>query len=202
MNEKDTLHLWFKPYSGVMTDGDVALVERYGKCFYPKTMCVLAKHLHRTIGKITRLCEPNAFEYQMMHFTQAANKRYVIQESLREVTDTNGLNIAIQPTTAEERKKFTKLLDKNQLGTVTNVVAYLENSLEMEGHLWENAKLKGGAEAIPILKELITFLKNIRAFASVATFEVSNTENGLVLTLALLSPSVITYHTRIDWVLG
>ncbi|BAW19283.1 hypothetical protein [Ralstonia phage RP31] len=204
MTENDTLHLWFKPYGGVMGDSDVAFVERYGRRFYPKAMGELAKQLHKLCAKITRMCPAGMFEYQMMHWTKKANSRYVIQESLRDKEDLQGLSIAIQPTTADERKLFTQSYqdgEGNRGTPVQNVVLYLEDSLENEGHKWENAKMKNGQEALPVLLEIIAFLKTVKNTCCVDTCEVTHSEQGIIITLALVSPGVLSYYTRIDWVI-
>lgn len=205
MTENDTLHLWFKPYGGVMEDSDVAFVERYGRRFYPKAMAELTKQLHRCAAKITRLCEPGTFEYHMTHYTRRSNNRYVIQESLRDVSDDTGLSLTIQPTTADERKVFQQCFTEENTASstqpVANVVAYLEDSLENESHKWAGARMKNGQEALPVLLELIGFLKAVRNTVRVHTFECGYGENGIVLTLALVAPSVLSYYTRLDWVI-
>ena len=87
MSENDKLHLWYKPYGGVVSDSDLAFVERYCRRFYPKAMGELAKQIHRMAAKVTRMCEPNTFEYSLMHYTSKASNRYVIQETLRDIND-------------------------------------------------------------------------------------------------------------------
>lgn len=205
MTENDILHLLFKPYGGVMIDSDVAFVERYGRRFYPKAMRELAKQLHRLTAKITKMCPPGMFEYQLMHYTKKASDRYVIMESLRDVQDIQGLNIAIQPTTQEERKIFTECF-KDETGTTTspvqNVVMYLEDSLENENYKWENARMKNGQEALPVLLEIIAFLKTIKSACRVHNFEVTHSPLGIIFTLTLISPRVLSYYTRIDWILA
>jgi hypothetical protein len=204
MTENDTLHLWFKPYGGVMEDSDVAFVERYGRRFYPKAMGELTKQLHRACAKITRLCEPGVFEYHLTHYTRKANNRYVIQESLRDVGDDQGLNLTIQPTTADERRAFQQCFAEdasNPTQPVANVVTYLEDSLENENHKWAGAKMKSGQEALPVLLEIIAFLKAVKNTVRVHTFACSHGPSGIVISLALVSPSVLSYYTRLDWVI-
>jgi hypothetical protein len=202
MTENDTLHLWFKPYGGVMGDGDVAFAERYGRRFYPKAMGELAKQLHKLVAKISKTCNKGTFEYMLQHYTRAVTKRYIIQESLRDVVDPNGLSIGIQPTTPEERKLFSQCFHEgaNQNTTpILNVIAYLEDTLCNEAHKWENAKMKDGQEALPVLLDIIEFLKGIKNVARVYAFEIEQTPIGHVLTLALVTPGVLSYYTRIDW---
>jgi hypothetical protein len=33
MSETDTLHLWFRPYGGVINESDVSFIERYSRRF-------------------------------------------------------------------------------------------------------------------------------------------------------------------------
>lgn len=204
MTENDTLHLWFKPYGGVIGDSDVAFVERYGRRFYPKAMAELAKHLHRTVAKITRMCAADTFEYRLTHITKKANNRYVIEESLRDIDDDQGLNISIQATTPEERKLFTQCFQAENGGDtqpVASVIAYLEDSLQNENERWAGSRMKNGQEALPILLELIDFLKAVRNVCRVHTFSLSYSERGIVITLALVTPGVLAYYTRVDWVI-
>lgn len=204
MTENDILHLWFKPYAGVMTEADAAFVERYSKRFYPKAMNELSKHMHRLSAKVTRMAVPGSFEYQLTHYTQGVNKRYIIEESVRDTLDATGLNFGIQATTPEERRIFSECFNAEKTSTgntqpVQNVVAYLEDTLAMESHKWENAKMKSGQEALPVLKEIIEFLKSVKNVVRVHTFEVTTKPIGTELTLVLLSPGVLSYYTRIDW---
>lgn len=205
MTETDTLHLWYKPYGGVMGDGDVAFVERYGRRFYPKAMVELAKHVHRTAGKITRLCKEGTFEFQMRHYTKKATGRYVIEETLRDAVDYTGLSFGIQEANREERKLFSQCFaDESGASTspVANVIAYLEDSISNEHHRWQNARLKDGQDALPVLLELIAFLKAVKNVARVYTFECSQDQRGIALTLALVCPGVLSYYTRIDWIIA
>lgn len=207
MKQNDTtLHLWFKPYNGVMTEADVMFVERYSRRFYPRAMNVLAKGLHQLAANLTRAAEQqgktNAFEFQMRHYTVNANKRYVLEESLLDPNHQQGFNIGIQATTGEERRLFADAC--NEEGSVIlqspmSVIAYLEDSLKMDTHKWENAKLHNGVDAISVVKELITFLGSVKNTVRVYNFEVIDGEDGPYVTLALLTPGVMAYYTRLDW---
>lgn len=202
MTDTDTLHLWFKPYGGVINEADVSFIERYSRRFYPKAMGELTKQLHRLTAKITRMYPAGMFEYQLTHFTKKATNRYLIEESLRDAKDDTGLNISIQATTHEERKIFSECFEaETDITTqpVQNVVAYLEDSLESESHKWANAKMQNGEEALLALKEIIGFLKAIRNHVRVHTFEVNHGASGITMSIALLSPGVLSYYTRIDW---
>lgn len=201
MSENDTLHLWFKPYGGVINEADVSFIERYSRRFYPKAMSDLTKQLHRLAAKITKIYPAGMFEYQLTHFTKKASKRYVIEEALRDLNDANGLNFGIQATTPEERKIFSECFEAEANGTqpVGNVVAYLEDSLETEYHKWEGAKMQNGQEALPALKEIIGFLKSVKNHVRVHSFEVNHGPTGITLMIVLLSPGVLSYYTRIDW---
>lgn len=201
MSETDTLHLWFRPYGGVINESDVSFIERYSRRFYPKAMGDLTKQLHRLAAKITKIYPAGMFEYQLTHFTKKASKRYVIEESLRDVKADFGLNFGIQATTPEERKIFAECFEAETDATqpVQNVVAYLEDSLESESHKWEGVKMHNGEDAMPALKEIIGFLKSIKNHVRVHTFEVNHGPTGINLTIALLSPGVLSYYTRIDW---
>ena len=201
MSENDTLHLWFKPYGGVINESDVSFIERYSRRFYPKAMGDLTKQLHRLAAKITKIYPAGMFEYQLTHFTKKATKRYVIEESLRDAKADSGLNFGIQATNAEERKIFAECFESESGSTqpVQNVVAYLEDSLESEAHKWEGAKMQNGEDAMPALKEIIGFLKCVKNHVRVHSFEVNHTPAGIVMTIILLSPGVLSYYTRIDW---
>ncbi len=201
MSETDTLHLWFRPYGGVINESDVSFIERYSRRFYPKAMGDLTKQLHRLAAKITKIYPAGMFEYQLTHFTKKASKRYVIEESLRDSKADFGLNFGIQATTPEERKIFAECCEAETDATqpVQNVVAYLEDSLESESHKWEGVKMHNGEDAMPALKEIIGFLKTIKNHVRVHTFEVNHGPAGINLTIALLSPGVLSYYTRIDW---
>lgn len=204
MTENDTLHLWFKPFGGTMNDADVAFVERYSRRFYPKAMTELSKQIKRLAAKVTRMCAPHSFEYQLTHHTQAANNRYVIEESLRDVADANGLNFGIQATTPEERRVFADCFNAEQSNTastqsVQQVVAYLEDTIQSEAHHWSHAKMANGQDAMPVLQEVISFLKSVKNVVRVHSFEVNYTQAGIVLTVVLVSPGVLSYYARIDW---
>lgn len=204
MAENDTLHLWFKPYGGIMNETDLAFVERYSKRYYPKAMTELAKQVHRLAAKVMHICPPGMFEFQLQHYTRKINNRYVIQESLRDLLDVQGLNFGIQATTPDERRIFADCFTAAQVGAATtqsvpSIIAYLEDSLEMESHKWENAKMQNGQEVLPVLLEIISFLKTVKNAVTVHTFEVDFRESGIVITIVLLSPDVLSYYTRIDW---
>lgn len=204
MSENDTLHLWFKPYGCTLNEGDLAFVERYGKRFYPRAMSELATRLHSTMARIVKLCPPQTFQYQLTHRTSGATNRYVIEENLRDREDVTGLQMGIQATNQEERALFNQcFIDEESVQKTTqsiqNVIAYLSDSIEMENHKWANAKMQNGADAIPVVYELISFLKAIKNFARVYSFELSQTETGMNLTMALICPTVLAYYTRIDW---
>jgi hypothetical protein len=206
MKQNDTtLHLWFKPYNGIMTEADVSFVERYSKRFYPRAMSSLARELHRLVADITRYFPAEMFAYQMSHFTVNANGRYILEESLRDASHDDGLCIGIQATTAEERRVFdaafgqdgATLEEKTQ--SVHGVIAYLEDSLKMESHKWENAKLHNGGEAIWVVKQLVGFLNSIKTLVRVYEFSLTESEDGMRMTMVLVSPGVKAYYTRLDW---
>lgn len=201
MTDSDILHLWFRPYGGVINEADVSFIERYSRRFYPKAMNELTKQMHKLTAKITKMYPAGMFEYQLTHFTKKATNRYLIEESLRDLKDNAGLSFGIQATTPEERRLFTECFEADVDSTqpVQNVVAYLEDSLESESHKWVNAKMQNGEEALPALMEIIGFLKTIKNHVRVHTFEVDHNQAGIVLTIILLSPGVLSYYTRIDW---
>lgn len=208
MKQNDTtLHLWFKPYNGVMTEADVSFVERYSKRFYPRAMSSLARELHRLVADITRQFTAGMFAYQMSHFTVNANGRYILEESLRDSTDMEGFCIGIQASTAEERRLFDQsfgqdgamLEEKTQ--SMHGVIAYLEDSLKMEDHKWLNAKLHNGGDAIPVLKQLIGFLNSVKTMARVYDFSLREEATGLRMTMVIVSPGVKAYYTRLDWLI-
>ncbi len=205
MTENDTLHLWYKPYGGVMGDGDVVFVDRYSKRFYPKTMNELAKQLHRAAAKITKLCAKGTFEYRLRHYTRQATGRYVIEETLQDANDALGLTMGIQATTPEERRMFSECFKDEKGGGTTAVqaaVAYLEDSIENENHKWAGIKMRDGQDALPVLQEVIAFLKLVKNVVRVHTFEVTHSEQGIGMTIALVTPDVLAYYTRIDWNIG
>lgn len=201
-----TLHLWFKPYNGVMTEADITFVERYSRRFFPRAMNGLAKGLHQFAANLTRMAEQlqkvGAFEYQMSHYTNNSNGRYVLEESVRDPNHEHAFNIGIQATTGEERRLFTAAFNEEgtvQLQSTAGVIAYLEDSLKMEAHKWEGAKLHNGVDAISVVNELIAFLNSVKTSVRVYNFEIIEEENGRYLTLALLTPGVMAYYTRLDW---
>ena len=204
MTDNDSLHLWFRPYGGVINEADVSFIERYSRRFYPKAMGELTKQLHRLSAKLTRMYPAGMFEYQLKHFTKKVSNRYLIEESLTDAKDKNGLKLRIQATTAEERKKFTECFESETDATqpVQNVVAYLEDTLETESHKWANAKMDNGEEALPALREIIEFLKLIKNQVRVYAFEVEHGRSGIELSVVLLSPGVLSYYTRIDWTIA
>lgn len=207
MTENDTLHLWFKPYEQVLGEADIAFIDRYCRRFYPRAMGELTKRLHKLVAKITQLTGPNVMEYSLQHYSKKATKRYILEESLRDTKSADGLSISIQSTTPDERRLFSECFTAEQTETgntqpVQNVVSYLEDSLESESHKWENAKIGNGQDALPILMEIIEFLKQIKNHVRVYHFEVTQTQRGIELTLAMLSPGVLSYYTRIDWVIA
>lgn len=202
MKENDTLHLWFKPYEGIVSESDLTFIDRYCRRFYPRAMGELTKRLHKLAARITQMVGPGVFEYSLQHYSKKATKRYVLEESVRDINDVSGLYFAIQATTPEERQLFSDCVkdansDKTQ--PVQNVIAYLEDSLEMESHKWENAKMADGREALPVLKEIIDFLKQVKNHVRVYQFEMNQGQRGISLTLCLLSPGVLSYYTRFDW---
>lgn len=204
MTDSDALHLWFRPYNGVVSDSDVSFIQQYGKKFYPRAMGGLTLQLHRLIMKVTRMYKPGLFEYCMMHRTLGSTKRYVIEEYLCDAEDESGLNIGIQATTPEERKLFIECFEAGETGAsatqaVQNTITYLEDSLEAESEMWANARMKNGHEALPALLEIIAFLKAVKNRVRVYSFEVNQSEKGIAMSIALLSPSVLSYYTRIDW---
>jgi hypothetical protein len=210
MKQNDTtLHLWFKPYKGVMTEADVTFVERYSRRFFPKAMNPLAKALHQLAANLTRMAEKlqkaDAFEYQMRHYTVNSNSRYVLEESLLDPSHPHGFNFGIQATTGEERRIFAECLTDESGNATTvlqsplGVIAYLEDSLKMDAHKWENAKLHNGIDAISVVQEVITFLKAVKNSVRVYNFEVIESEDGPYVTMALLTPGVLAYYTRLDW---
>jgi hypothetical protein len=208
MKQNDTtLHLWFKPYNGIMTEADVSFVERYSKRFYPRAMSGLARELHRLVADITRHFPAELFAYQMSHYTVNANGRYILEESLRDHSHDEGFCIGIQATTAEERRVFdaafgqdgSTMQEKTQ--SVHGVIAYLEDSLKMESHKWENAKLHNGSDAITVVKQLIGFLNSVKSISRVYDFSLNEEEGGMRATLILVSPGVKAYYTRLDWLI-
>lgn len=208
MKQNDTtLHLWFKPYNGVMTEADVSFVERYSKRFYPRAMSGLARELHRLVAEITRQYPGDMFAYQMSHFTVNANGRYILEESLRDPSSEDGFCIGIQATTAEERRVFdvafgvdgATMQEKTQ--SVHGVIAYLEDSLKMEDHKWLGAKLHNGAEALAVVKQLVGFLNSIKSLARIYDFSMKEDEAGIRMTMVLVSPGVKAYYTRLDWLI-
>ncbi len=206
MNPNDaTLHLWFKPHENVMNDSDVAMVNGYGKRFYPHAVTKVAEDMRKVAVALTRMTKGVGFEYQMRHFTYNHNKRYAIEESLRDVMSPDGFSISIQNTNTEERRLFIKAFDderKNegkQLSSVMSVVAYLQDSLHSEAHLWDNAKLHNGQSAVDVMLEVINFLISIKNKVKVYDFSMKDTKEGRVLTMALVCPGTLSYYTRIDW---
>lgn len=204
MKQNDTTpHLWFRPISGILTEADVAFVERYSKRFHPRAMNAMSHALHRMVANITGRCEADKFAYQLSHYTFNANKRYVLEESLRDPSHENGLSVGIQGTTHEERALFRACFDQEDgattLQSVQGVKAYLEDSLRMESHKWEHAKLHNGEDALPVVKDIIAFLDAVKSAARVYSFSFTDSKEGMVLSLALVTPGVIAYYTRIDW---
>ena len=202
MNEHDTLHLWFKPMNTtVFSSTDMSFVERYCQRYYPKAMERLAGHLHRSIGRLVKLC-PGMFQYQLMHHTKANTNRYFIEESLKEIADINGLQIAVQSTTAEERVVLMNYFDNpepDNSQTVRSVVAYLKDSIEQEPERWSNIRTQCGKDALPMLMEVIGFLDCVKNIARIQTFSLEQQPDGMQLTIALVTPRVLAYYTRIDW---
>jgi hypothetical protein len=188
-----------------MNDSDVAMVNGYGKRFYPPVITKVAEEMRKVAASITRKAKGVGFEYQMRHFTCNHNKRYVIEESLRDVVSAEGFTISIQNTNTEERRLFIKAFDEErknegkQLSSVMSVVAYLQDSLHSEAHRWDNAKLHNGQAAIDVMLEVINFLTNIKNKVKVYDFSMKDTEGGRVLTMALVCPGTLSYYTRIDW---
>lgn len=208
MTQSDTtLHLWFKPYENVISELDYSFIERYGKRFYPRLLVPVAHELHRLATSITRTPGPGSFEYQMRHYTHNANRRYVIEESLRDTTDENGFAIGIQASTAEERKLFQeKFVESGGMTTcklppTNHVIAYLEDVLNTDAHKWQNARLHNGRDAISVLKEIITFLEGVRNHVRVYDFSFTDTDEGMSLSMSLITPNVMSYYTRIDWLI-
>jgi hypothetical protein len=201
MTDADTIHLWFKPYDGVVNETDVSFIERYSRRFYPKAMCELTKHMHRLAAKITKIYPAGMFEYQMTHWTKKATKRYLIEESLWDKKFDSGLSFGIQATTPEERKTFSECFeaDADTTTPVQNAIAYLEDTLVTDEHKWAGAKMQNGGEALPALLEVIGFLKAVKNYVRVHTFEVNQHPSGINLTIILISPGVLSYYTRIDW---
>lgn len=208
MSQSDTtLHLWFKPYENVLTELDYSFVERYGKRFYPRFLAPVAHELHRLAATVTRTVGVGKFEYQMRHYTNNNNSRYVIEESLRDVTDDNGFSIGIQASTAEERKLFQEKFVESggmtscKLPPTNHVIVYLQDVLNTEAHKWQNAKLHNGRDAISILNEIIVFLENVKNHVRVYDFSLTDTSEGMVLSMSLITPNVMSYYTRIDWLI-
>ena len=203
MTDTDTLHLWFKPYDGVLNEADVSFIERYSRRFYPKAMSDLAKQLHRLVARITKIYPAGMFEYQMTHHTKKLTNRYLIEESLQDKKYSSGLSFGIQATSPEERRIFAECFEVETGSTkpVQNVIAYLEDSLESESHKWSNAKMPNGEDAMPALLEVIGFLKAIKNNVRVFTFEIDHCHTGIVISIILISPGVLSYYTRLDWII-
>lgn len=208
MSQSDTtLHLWFKPYENVIGELDFSFIERYGKRFYPRALSQVAHEMHRLCASITRNMGADAFEYQMRHYTTNANRRYVIEESLRDLTDENGFSIGIQAANPEERKLFIESFPEVggqticKLPPVLHVIAYLEDALRTDAHKWENAKLHNGREAITVMQEIISFLNGVKQNVRVFDFSFNESEEGMRLSLALITPTVASYYVRLDWLI-
>lgn len=203
--ENTSLHLWFKPFNGILADTDVPFTDRYSRRFYPRALHEVGRALRKAVVAITAITKPGTFEYQMRHYTTVSNGRYVIEESLRELANDQGFCLGIQATTAPERKLINQCvadeLPDLRMQPVANVIAYLEDSIASESERWIGSRMYDGQEALPVMTEVIAFLKSIKSLAMVFEFSMSQGETGTVMTLVLVTQGVMSYYTRLDWVI-
>lgn len=212
--EKDVVHLWYSPKNGRLLRSDVAFVDRYCKFLYPKQMEELTRQMHRFVCQAGMQYQDSVLDYRLTHFTVKAfngpgvdrrkKDRFMITETLR-VLDNEGkeeFNVSIVPTSQSERSKHSFVVGEKfatRTQSIDGVIRYLEDVTKLEEYKWVELKLNGTHDALPLMTELIAFLKTIVKEARVDEFSVTESEAGRVLRMTILSPGVLSYYTRIDW---
>ncbi len=201
MSNNIILHLAYRPMEGGITEGGADFLTNYSRRYYPRNLNNLAVHMRSSAIRLVQGSTKGAYAYEMIHYTDPEADRFFFEENIKDAADEKGFRISIQPTTPEEKEAIAKCQVNIATRTkpVADIVAYLEDSLESDTERWVNAKTYNSHDPVIVLKELIHFLKEVKILTRVMEFSLTQDEDGMDLQIMLVSPSVYSYFTRIDW---